>query len=163
MIELPETWKWILKAANFLILVGILVKYGTKPFKDFLLSRHNKVKDKIDEANKLMAEAEAIRSEYAAKLSKLDQEIEAFKANVLEETKKETEKVLEEARSFAAKIEEQARLTYEQEKREISGRIREEIARLALEKAERIVTDKVSKSDNDKMIEEFIEKLRSLN
>ena len=163
MVELSETWKWIFKIANFLLLVGILVKYGTKPFKNFLVNRHDKVKEKIDEADKLLAEAEGLKSEYAAKLAKLDQEIEAFKAKVTEETKKETEKLLEEARAFSAKIEEQARLTYEQEKREISGKIKEEIARLALEKAEKLVTEKVNKSDNDRMIEEFIEKLRSLN
>lgn len=163
MVELSETWKWIFKFANFFLLVGILVKYGTKPFKGFLVSRHDKVKEKIDEADKLLAEAEGLKSQYAAKLAKLDQEIADFKAKVTEETKKESEKLLEEARAFAAKIEEQARITYEQEKREISGKIKEEIARLALEKAERLVVEKVTKTDNDKMIEEFIEKLRSLN
>ncbi|MDR2017299.1 MAG: ATP synthase F0 subunit B [Syntrophobacterales bacterium] len=163
MVELSESWKWILKFTNFFILLWILVKFGKKHFQNFLLGRHTKVKERIDEADKLLAEAESLKGEYAAKLAKLDKEIEAFKAQVTEETKKESEKLVEEARAFAAKIEEQARLTYEQEKREISGRIKEEIAKLALEKAERLVVEKVSATDNDKIIEEFIEKLRSLN
>ena len=100
MVELSETWKWIFKIANFLLLVGILVKYGTKPFKNFLQSRHDKVKEKIDEADKLLAEAEGLKTQYAAKLAKLDQEIADFKAKVTEETKRESEKLIEEAPHF---------------------------------------------------------------
>jgi len=78
------------------------VKFGKKPLKDFLVNRHNKVQEKIDEAAQLMTEAEAMKREYEARLSKLDAEIEAFKAKVMEETKSESEKVLSEARAFAA-------------------------------------------------------------
>ena len=154
---------WVFKIINFGILVGLLVKFGKKPLKDFLVNRHNKVQEKIDEAARLMTEAEAMKKEYEARLSKLDGEIEAFKAKVVEETKKESEKVLSEARAFAAKIEEQARLTYAQEVKEVTGKIKEEIAKLALDKAERLVVERVNKSDNDRLVEEFIEKLRSLN
>lgn len=163
MGDISETWKWIFKIANFAILVGILVKYGAKPFKDFLFSRHEKVKQKIDEADRLIAEAESMKKEYETRLAGLDGEIKAFKDKVLEETTRESEKVLEEARAFAVRIEEQARITYQQEMREVSGKIKGEIARLAMEKAELLVKERVSKSDNDIMVEEFIEKLRSLN
>ncbi len=163
MGDLPEVWKWTLKIFNFAVLVGILVKFGTKPLKGFLLGRHDKVKEKIDEAGKLMSEAEDLKKEYEGRLARLDQEIEEFKAKVTEETKIESEKILAEAKAFADRIQEQAKLTYEQEMREISGRIKEEIAKLALDKAEKLVMERFNKGDNDKLVEEFIEKLRSLN
>ena len=159
-----DTWlSWVFKIVNFVILIGILVKYGKKPLSDFLVNRHNQVKEKFDEADRLMAEADALKKKYEARLAGLDAEIAAFKAQMTEETNREKEKVLQEAKAFAAKLEEQTRLTYEQEMREITGRIKEEVARLAMDKAEKLVTSKVNKGDNDRMVEEFIQKLRSLN
>jgi F-type H+-transporting ATPase subunit b len=163
MIELHEPWKTGLQTVNFLIILGLLVKFCSKPLKDFLLSRHNKVKEKIEEADKLMTEAVDLKNEYEARLAGLDSEIEAFKTKVAEETARESEKLMEEARAFATRIQEQARLTYEQEMREVSGKIKGEIAKLAMEKAEKLVMERFGKGDNDKMVEEFIEKLRSLN
>jgi F-type H+-transporting ATPase subunit b len=162
-MHLSEPMRWTFQIVNFLILVGLLVKYCTKPMKAFLLNRHNKVKEKIEEAGQLMSEAAGMKAEYEARLARLDDEIEAFKTKVAEETARESEKLLEEARIFAARIQEQARLTYEQEMREVTGKIKAEIAKLAMEKAERLVAEKFNKGDNDKMVEEFIEKLRSLN
>jgi F-type H+-transporting ATPase subunit b len=159
-----ESWlSWVFKFINFAVLIFVLVKYAGKPLKEYLVNRHHKAKEKVEEAEKLYSEAGNLKNEYEARLAHLDEEINAFKAKVMEETEKEKEKLLEEARSFAAKIQEQARLNYEQEMKEVKGRIREEIARLALEKAEKIVIEKLSRNDSDRMVEEFIEKLRSLN
>lgn len=68
-----------------------------------------------------------------------------------------------EANQFAARIKEQARLTYEQEAKEIMGKIKEEIARMTMEKTEKILREKFSKSDHMRMVDEFIEKIRSMN
>jgi F-type H+-transporting ATPase subunit b len=111
----------------------------------------------------MFKEAEAIKKEYEERLAKLDEEIDAFKKVVVEETGKETHKILEEARGLALKIKEQARLTYEQEIKEVRGKIKEEIARLTMERAEKIVMERFKRTDHDRMVEEFIEKLRSLN
>ncbi len=159
-----ESWlSWVFKLVNFGVLIFILVKYAGKPLKEYLVNRHNKAKEKVEEAERLYGEAGDLKREYEARLAHLDDEITAFKKKVVEETEKEKEKLLEEARLFAAKIQEQARLNREQELKEVKDKIREEIARLALEKAEKIVIEKFSKNDSDKMVEEFIEKLRSLN
>ncbi|HEY3278133.1 MAG TPA: ATP synthase F0 subunit B [Syntrophorhabdaceae bacterium] len=162
-MHLSEPLKWTFQIANFLILVGLLVKFGAKPFKEFFLNRHNRVKEQLEEADRLVSEASAMKSEYEARLARLDSEIDAFKAKVAEETARESQKLLEEGRAFAARIQEQARMTYEQELREVAGKVKGEIAKLVMEKAETLVTERFGKGDNDKMVEEFIEKLRSLN
>ncbi len=159
-----ESWlSWVFKFVNFGVLVFILIKFAGKPLKEYLASRHNKAKEKVDEANRLYAEAESLKKEYETRLGRLDDEITAFKKQVAEETMNEKEKLLEEAKAFAARIQEQARLNYEQELKEVKDKIREEIARLAIERAEKLVMEKFTKNDSDKMVDEFIEKLRSLN
>jgi len=54
---------WVFKIVNFGVLVWLLVKFGGKPLKEFLVSRHNKVKDKIDEADRMFNEAEGLKKE----------------------------------------------------------------------------------------------------
>ena len=154
---------WVWKILNFVVLAGIIIKFAGKPLKEYLINRHNKVKEKIEEAERLYKDAGDLKKEYESKLASLDEEISAFKKQVVEETEREKAKMLDEARSFASKIQEQARLNYEQELKEVKGRIKEEITKLALDRAEKLVMERLTKKDNDVIVEEFIEKLRSLN
>ena len=153
----------VFKFVNFGILVAILVKFGAKPLKNFLINRHNTIKEKIEGANKLLAEAGVLKQEYESKLAKLDGEIEVFKKTIISETEKEKAKIIEDATMFAAKIKEQARTTYEQEMRTVKRTIQEEITELTVKRAEQLIVEKISKSDHEKMVDDFIVKLRSMN
>ena len=117
----------------------------------------------MDEADRLLKEAEALKKEYQSRLSKLDGEIEAFKKSILEDTEKEKKKILDEATEFARRIKEQANITYQQEIREMTSKIKEEIAKLTMERAEKLIIEKYNPKDHELMVDEFIEKLRSLN
>jgi F-type H+-transporting ATPase subunit b len=153
----------VFKFVNFGILVAILVKFGGKPLKNFLINRHNTIKEKIEEASKLLAEAEILKQEYEGKLARLDGDIEVFKKTIIGDMEKEKTKIIEEAAQVAAKIKEQALLTYEQELREVKDKIKADIAELTIKKAEQLIVEKISKSDHEKMVDDFIVKLRSLN
>ncbi len=154
---------WVFKFVNFAVLVGILIKFAGKPLKDYLRNRHDTIKAKIDEANKTVQEAEALKAQYERKLSQLDEEVEAFKKAVIEEAEKEKQKIMNEANEFASRIREQARIAYEQELKDAMSAIKEEIARLTMERAEKLIAERLTKSDHNRMVGDFIEKLRSLN
>jgi F-type H+-transporting ATPase subunit b len=154
---------WVFKFVNFAVLVGILIKFAGKPLKDYLQNRRNTIKTKIEEANRTVQEAEALKAQYERKLSQLDDEMEAFKKAVIEEAEKEKQKIVDEATEFASRIREQARIAYEQELKDAMSTIKEEIARLTMERAERLIAQKLTKEDHNKMVGDFIEKLRSLN
>lgn len=159
-----ESWlDWVFKIINFGVLVGLLIKFAGKPLKNYLASRHKTIKQKFEDAERALKEAEALKAQYEEKLSKLDKEIDAFKKSVMEETEREKQKILAEAHQFAARIKEQARLTYEQEAKEIMGRIKEEIAKMTMERTEKLLRERFSKSDHMRMVDEFIEKIRSMN
>lgn len=156
-------WQVALKFLNFAVLVAIIVKFAGKPLKTYLASRHNSIKEKIEETNRLLAEAETVKRTCEEKLAKLDEEIVSFKKTIMAEVENEKAKILAEASQFASKMKEQARLTYEQELKEVKNKIKEEIAHLTIEGAEKLIAEKISKSDHEKMIEDFIVKLRSMN
>lgn len=154
---------WVFKLVNFGILVAVLVKFAGKPLKNYVISRHKAVKDRVDEAARKLEEAETLRKEYEEKLEGLDAEIAEFRKTMIEQAEREKTRILKEAEALAARIKQQAVLTYEQESRESLTRIRSEIARLTVERAEAIVRERMTKEDHNLMVEDFIEKLRSLN
>lgn len=159
-----ESWlSWVFKIFNFAVLVAILVKYAGKPLKNYLQKRSADVREKLDEADRLFKEADALKNEYQARLAKLDGEIEAFKKSVQEDTEKEKNKIIAEATEFARRIKEQASITYQQEIREMTSKIKEEIAKLTMERAEKLIVEKYNAKDDERMVDEFIQKLRSLN
>ena len=161
--DLPLWLQLFLQFINFAVLVAALVYFLRKPLKEYLLRRHDTVKEKIEEADRLLREAEEAKKVYEEKLSKLEGEIEAFRASALEEMEKEKKKILDDARGLASRISEQARLAYEQEMKEALAKVRAEIAGRTIMAAERKVRETFGKEDHDRMVEEFIQKVRSIN
>ena len=158
-----SAWSIILKFFNFFVLVGLLIYFVGKPLQAYLAKRHNTVKTQLEETEKVLKDAQELRAQYQARLDKLDGEIEVFKKQTIEEAQAEKKKIIEEAHAFAERIREQARLTAEQENKDMARRIKEEISRLTMEKAQQLITEKITQSDHDKLVEEFIVKLRSMN
>jgi F-type H+-transporting ATPase subunit b len=154
---------WAFKFFNFAVLIAIIVKFAGKPLKNYLQNRHRAIKEKLEEANSMVQEAEKLKAEYEGRLAKLDDELAVFKKTMMDDAQREKQKILAEANEFAARIREQARITYEQELREATGKIKEEIARLTMERAEKLVKEKLTKDDHNVMVDDFIEKIRSLN
>lgn len=159
-----ESWlSWVFKFVNFAILIGILIKFGGKPLKDYFYNRHKRIKDKLEQAEKMLQEAENLRKEYMEKLAGFDREIDAYKKVIYEKMANDERKMSIETLELATRIRNQATLTYEQELKETQYKIKEEIAKLTVERAKRLLEERLNKNDHDSMVEEFIDKLRSLN
>jgi F-type H+-transporting ATPase subunit b len=161
--NLPVWLKLLLQFVNFAILLGVILKFAAKPLKDYLRKRHHGVKEKIDEAERALKDAAAAKRRYEEKLAGLDAEIEAFRTSTASGLERERTKVLDEARELAARIREQARLAYEYEMREGMEQVRAEIAGRTIEAAVARIREMFGQDDHDRMVEEFIEKVRSAN
>ena len=162
-MTLTEPWSFLVKLLNFAVMLGILLKFAAKPFKDFLQSRRNSVKEKVDEADRLLKEAEGLKSTYEAKLADLDQEMETFRKAVIEEAEREKAKIVAEALALADRIRQQAQLAYDQEMKDSMTVVQAQIARRTLQTAEAAVRQIFKEEDHNKMVDEFIEKLRGQN
>jgi len=156
-------WSLLFKFINFAVMLGILLKFAAKPFKDFLRNRQAAIKEKVDEADRLLKEAESLKGVYQEKLVQLDREIETFRKWALEEAEKEKAKILAEAHVMAGRIREQAQLAYDQELEDAMATVRAEIARRTLVTAEQTIRQIFKEEDHNKMVDEFIEKLRGRN
>jgi len=161
--DLPLWLQLLFQFINFGLLVFALVYLLRKPLGDYLRKRSQSVREKMEEAGRLIAEAEEAKKLYEDRLSRLDAEIASFRKSILEEMEKEKKKIADEAQALALRIGGQARLAYEQEMREATARIRAEIADRTIKTAEEKVRKIFGKDDHDRMVEEFIRKVRSVN
>ena len=161
--DLPLWLQLLLQSVNFVILAGALVYFLRKPLKEYLQRRHQTVKERLEQAERLLGEAAEAKAIYEEKLSKLEAEIDALRTSSSEETERERKRILEEAHRLASRIREQAHLAYEQEMREAVTKIRAEIAERTIRAAEQRLRQMFGKDDHDLMVEEFIRKVRSIN
>ncbi len=148
---------------NFAILLAILIRFAGRPLKRYLSERHQRIKDEIESKNRIILETESLKNEIHEKISRLDAEIEDIKRKVLEEAYKEKERIISEARELADKLKEQVALTKEQEIKEMRAMIREEVAKKAIAEAERIIRQALKKEDHNRLVNEFIERIRGLS
>jgi F-type H+-transporting ATPase subunit b len=161
--HLPVWLKLLIQFINFAILLAVILKFASKPLKEYLKKRHDLVKDRINEAERRAEEALEAKLRYEERLAGLEAEIERFRASVLEAMEKERARVLDEAQELAARIREQARLAYEQEMKEALEKVRAEVVGQTIRAATAQLRDVFRKEDHDRLVEEFVQKVRSTN
>lgn len=149
------------QAVNVAILVAVLYKFGRRPIKEYLEKRRKKVALALEEARRLMEEAENSFKEHEAKLSKLASEAEEIYERMIREGEAEKERIIREAQRGAQRIKEEARLLGELEVRKAKMALRREAADLAIRLAREKIEGGFTETDQKRSVEDFIEKLGS--
>lgn len=144
---------------NFLIFAFIIVRYGLPLVRNFLQSRRDEVLAAVREAAAKKQRAEAIVQDYTNRLARLAQETESIAWSLRAEGEAEKKKLLSEAQTLAAKIKEDTRFLADQEVRVARQKIREEMADEAEARAREIVQHHLSSTDQDRLVEDFIQSI----
>lgn len=153
-------WKeWLWRILNFAILVVILVKFAGKPLREFLKKRTEMIEKTLreaEEAKNLAAQSLAAVNE---RLKLKDREIEEIIANAQTAARKEKELLIQQGEQMSGRILEQARNNIDYEVRLAREKIREEVAEIALELAERKMREKLSREKQIELIEESLARM----
>jgi F-type H+-transporting ATPase subunit b len=105
------------------------------------------------------AEVEKQLADYNAKLSELDKESEQIVADYIRQGEEAKVRILKEAQSAADKLKEQAQknIAYEFEQAKLT--LQAEIVGKALAKAETLIRDQISDKDQNRLVDEYLEKV----
>jgi F-type H+-transporting ATPase subunit b len=144
---------------NFLILVGILVYLARKPTRAFLVGRKKAVQEALEEATRLKAEAEAKYAEYKKRLDGLDAEIAAIRADIIKSGEAERDRIIAEAERKAARIRKDAEFLIEQQVKQLRLELRRDAVEAALAEAEKILREKTSADDQQRLARDYVAKL----
>jgi len=148
------------RIVNFSLLVIILfVALKKVGIKQFFVSRGEEIQKKLVELNKNKEEAEKKYRELEKRL----QEFDKHKEDVLEQFRAEglveKERIVAEARLRVNQIIEDAEAAIGQEMKEARERLKSDVAALTTRKAEEILLKEMTEKDQNKLVNDFIERV----
>ena len=146
----------IFQGVNLVILLGVLGYFARGPIGEFFSGRRNDIRNDLDEAANLLAEAEQRNADLQRRLVDLNSEVEGTREGATRRAEEEAERILADARASADRIRSDAQAAVDQELRRAQAELREEAADLALEIATRKLTENVTDGDRERLIDEFI-------
>jgi len=147
------------KVMNFAVLAIALFFILKKPLTQALNARITGIKDELENLEKRKQEAEKQLDEYNQKLTKLDGEAEKLVQEYIKQGEEAKARIISEAQSTAEKLEEQAKRHIEHEFAQAKNQLQAEIMQEALVKAEEIIKTKISSDDQDRLVDEYLEKV----
>lgn len=153
-------WKdYIWKIINFLILVIVLFKFAKKPFQNYLKKRTEIIEKTLNEAKEAKeASLKALR-EVETRLKAKDAEIEAILAASRKAGEQERDSIIEQTERLKAKILEQAKTNIEYELKHAKEAIKAEAVELAMELAEKKLREKLTKEEQERLLEDSLMKI----
>lgn len=149
-------WRVLDFAVLALILWWALKKANVK---GALADRRAGIEKALSEAVTAREAAERKLAEYADKLAQANKEIDEIHAAMKREGEIERERIIAEAKVAAAKIREQAAQAASQEIVKARTELREEAGRLAVQLAEQTLKEKIEKTDQDRLVGEYLAKV----
>lgn len=144
---------------NFAIYAFILYKFALPLVRDFLKSRREEVMSTIAQSAAKKQAAEALVSDYKAKIAGLDKEISAMRAVLHDEGEREKTRLVVEAEALAGKIREDAVFLAEQEVKIARQQLRQEMANQAEATARALVERNLTAADQNRLADEFIQNI----
>jgi F-type H+-transporting ATPase subunit b len=144
---------------NFIIYVFIIVKFALPLVRDFLRTRRQDLIDTVEAASAKKRAAEALVSEYKAKIAGLAKEVQSLDAVARDEGQRDKIKLIADAASLATKIKDDARFLGEQEVRMARQKVREEMADHAEAQARELIQRNLSAADQARLVEDFIQNI----
>ena len=147
------------KVMNFAVLMIGLFLLLRKPTAQALNSRIKGIKDQLDELETKKKTAEKQLAEYNRKFTQLEQEAEKLIEDYIRQGNEAKARIIDEAKKAAEKLEEQAQRNIEHEFKQAKVKLQEEILDKALVKTEEIIKNKITAQDQEKLVDEYLEKV----
>jgi len=147
------------RVMNFTVLIVALFFVLKKPLSQALNARIKGIKDQLETLEDQKKEAEIQLTGYNKKLAQLEGEAEKLIQEYARQGEEARARIIQEAENSAAKLEEQAKRHIEHEFNQAKKQLQAEILQVALVKAEEIITAKISSEDQDRLVDDYLEKV----
>ena len=150
-----EAYQWV--SVAMLVFIGILIWKGVpKLIAGGLDAKIAAIREQLDEAKKLRAEAEALRAEYAAKIANAEKDAAAMIEHAQEEAKAIVEKAQADTQAVIARRERMAEDKIAAAERAAVDEVRAKAADAAALAARRLIAAKHDEAADRRLVEQTI-------
>ena len=144
---------------NTVALFFVLKKLLWGPIMKMIKERQQEIDDMYAEADQAKSEASALRTEYEEKLAVAAQTSERIVKEAVERGQHREEDIIRQANAEADAILQKAQADIAQEKKKALNDAKNEIAGLAMDIAGKVVGHSLTDTEQEKLVDRFIEEL----
>lgn len=141
---------------NILILYWILKKFLFRPVTQVMEKRKQLIEQDFSAAREKEAQADALKQQYEGKLNHADEEARMMMEQTRQAAKAERSRILQEADCEAKAALEKNRRMLEKERKEMLSSVQDDVAKLAIEAAGRILGQKDPADTDSRMYSLFL-------
>lgn len=152
-------WTFIFQILNLLLQAFLFKKFLFKPIKNIIAKRQAEIDGLYTDAEAAKEKALADKDAYDGKLAEARTQADAILADARQTAREKSDAIVAEARSEAVAIKEKAAADIALEKKKAVNAMKDELAGLAVEIAEKVTEQEVDAAKHTALIDEFIEKL----
>ena len=151
--------EYVWKIINFGILIAILFKFGKKPLGDFLKKRTELIEKTLNEAKEAKEAALKALKEAEDRVRTKDTEVKEILDAARKSGELERDRIIEETAKLKDKILEQAKTNIDYELKHAKESIKAEAVELAMELAEKKLKEKLTREEQEKLLDESLVKI----
>lgn len=144
---------------TFVFLLLILRKMAWKPILSSLDERENFIKESVERAETAKKEAENILEENKVKLASAEEEAQKLIAQGRDYAENLKSQIIEESKTEAKKLINDASVEIERKNVEAFNNLKDQIAAIAVEAAEKIIRENLDKEKQTKIVNDYIDSL----
>ncbi len=149
----------VLTAVAIFILFFALSYLLFNPVRDMLEKRKKKISGELEEAKRSLEEAEAMKSEYDAKMVSAKEEANEILDDARKKALRSRNEILEEARNDANRLKERAKAEIEQEKVHARDDLKNEMVDIAALLAEKAVQQNMTPEIQEELVAETLQEI----
>ena len=149
-------WTALFTLLNTLTVIFVGTKFLFKPIMKMIADRQKEIDDMYSDANAAKADAEAMQSEYQAKLGDAQAASERIVKEAVSRGQAREEEIIRQANAEASAIMDKAAADIAMEKKKAINDAKDEISDLALAIAGKVVGRELNAADQSDLVDAFI-------
>lgn len=150
------------RVMNFVALMIILIKFLKQPLVNALAARRQGIADQFEGLNERRAEVEKNYQKCEARLGQIDQEVNRIIENAKAQGETEKERIIEDANRAAEDIKRKAEMSIQFEMSASRQKLQNDMAEATAKMAEALIRKNLQESDQNKIVEDYLEKVGAL-
>lgn len=150
------------RVVNFIALMIILIKFGAKPVGAALSGRKKQIQEEIEDLDNKRSEAERSYKDFESKLAGMEGEISTIVEKAIAQAETEKVKIIESAHQAADDIKRQAEMAVQNEIVTVRRKLKNDIADQATAMAEEIIVKNLKSEDQNRIIEDYLNKVGAI-
>ncbi len=157
-----NVWFLATQIVNFLILLLILYFFAYKPVMKMLDERSRKIRESMDEVQKVKDQAAQTEEEFKKKIDAASKEGQEVIARAMRTGEEARQRAQLEAKQEAQGLVEKARVEIQRERDETIGELRQEFADLTVVAAEKVIGQSLDKEAHRQIINQVLDESANL-